>query len=166
MDRKVPTSPLLLVLTVVALSLAVPSTGDMRAVLSGGEGAALHGIDVAVRRLAMVAPLSSLARLEDAVAPELGWTWSSTGASSPATSGRGRSGPTGRRASSRARRAGVRTPAEAAKRCTGATTINGGQLDGHTIITCNGSNFIGVFHLNLIRIDYFNPLKPFPLCSH
>lgn len=95
-----------------------------------------------------------------------GWTWSSTGASSPATSGQGRSGLTGRRASSRARRAGVRTPAEAAKRCTGATTINGGQLDGHTIITCKGSNFIGVFHLNLIRIDYFNPLKPFPLCSH
>lgn len=72
MDRKVPTSPLLLVLTVVVLSLAVPSTGDMRAVLSGGEGAALHGIIVAVRRLAMVAPLSSLVRLEDAVAPELG----------------------------------------------------------------------------------------------
>lgn len=43
----------------------------MRAVLSGGEGAARHGIDVAVRRLAMVAPSSS-ARLEDAVAPELG----------------------------------------------------------------------------------------------
>uniref|UniRef100_A0A0E0DCX7 Uncharacterized protein n=1 Tax=Oryza meridionalis TaxID=40149 RepID=A0A0E0DCX7_9ORYZ len=72
MDRKVPTSPLLLVLTIVALSLAVPSAGDMRAVLSGGEGAALHGIDLAVRQLAMVAPLSSLARLEDAVAPELG----------------------------------------------------------------------------------------------
>ncbi|XP_052151491.1 uncharacterized protein LOC127769871 [Oryza glaberrima] len=72
MHTKVPTSPLLLLLAVVALSLAVPSTGDMRAVLSGGKGAARHAIDVAVRRLAMVAPTSSSGRLEDAVAPELG----------------------------------------------------------------------------------------------
>uniref|UniRef100_A0A0E0KPD8 Uncharacterized protein n=1 Tax=Oryza punctata TaxID=4537 RepID=A0A0E0KPD8_ORYPU len=67
MERKVPTS--LLLLAIVALSLTVPSTGDMRAMFSGGEDTH-HGIDVAVRQLMMVAPAS--ARLEDTVAPELG----------------------------------------------------------------------------------------------
>ncbi|KAF0894538.1 hypothetical protein E2562_039534 [Oryza meyeriana var. granulata] len=64
MDRNSKALACLLILLGVALSLAGPGAGDMRAVIAGGRG----GLQAAVRQLMVVTPT----RLEDVVAPELG----------------------------------------------------------------------------------------------